>query len=159
MTALSAVSAARPAALAKRAQDRPKAAPTGSSEDQQIGDDAGSAPAEVVVKTIVEAPAADLGWLSWLDGPPPAVVRRESLSPIDLSVIAEFPDPPDKPTLVDDVAAPGPWAVWCGARGIKSCLVVPVLMPGKVIGSIGLASSAPKAFGTADLRQLLLISS
>ena len=54
------------------------------------------APAGILVSTVVEASAADLGWLAWLDRHDPVVVRREAVSPVEPSLIAEFPDPPDE---------------------------------------------------------------
>ena len=55
------------------------------------------APAGILVSAVVEASAADLGWLAWLDRHDPVVVRREAFSPLEPSLIAEFPDPPEEP--------------------------------------------------------------
>ena len=117
------------------------------------------APAGILVSAVVEASTADLGWLAWLDRHDPVVARREAVSPVEPSLIAEFPDPPDKPILVDAGASLGPWALWCRARGIQSCVVVPVMARTRVIGTMGLVSSTASALGRDDARQLALVSS
>src|SRR5256886_534566 len=117
------------------------------------------APAGVLVSAVVEASAADVGWLAWLDRHDPVVVRREALSPVEPSLIAEFPDPPDEPIIIDAGAPLGPWALWCRARGIQSCVVVPVVARARVIGTMGLVSSTAGALGGDDARQLALVSS
>src|SRR5438128_6694922 len=117
--------------LAPRAQrERNRAAPKNSWAEQAF------APAGVLVSAMVEASAADLGWLAWLDRSDPVVVRREALSPIEPSLIAEFPDPPEEPIIIDAGAPLGPWALWCRARGIQSCVVVPVVARARVLGPI-----------------------
>ena len=58
------------------------------------------APAGVLVSAVVEASAADVGWLAWLDRSDPVVICREALSPVEPSLIAEFPDPPDEPIII-----------------------------------------------------------
>src|SRR3989442_10833603 len=117
------------------------------------------APAGVLVSAVVEASAADVGWLGWLDRSDPVVIRREDLSPVEPSLIAEFPDPPDEPVIIDARAPLGPWALWCRARGIQSCVVVPVAARARVIGTVGLASSTASALGRHDVRQLERVSS
>ena len=117
------------------------------------------APAGVLVSAVVEASAADVGWLAWLDRSDPVVICREALSPVEPSLIAEFPDPPDEPIIIDTGAPFGPWALWCRARGIQSCVVVPVLARARVIGTAGLVSSTAGALGRHDVRQLELVSS
>src|SRR5438067_13722349 len=97
-------------------------------------------PAGVLVRAIVEASVADLGWLAWLDRSDPVVVRREALSPIEPSLIAEFPEPPEESIVIGEGAAFAPWTLWCRARGIRSCVVVPVIARARVIGTMGLAS-------------------
>src|SRR5256886_432276 len=103
------------------------------------------APAGVLVSAVVEASAADVGWLAWLDRSDPVVICREALSPVEPSLIAEFPDPPDEPIIIDTGAPFGPWALWCRARGIQSCVVVPVLARARAIGTAGLVSSTARA--------------
>src|SRR5439155_19823328 len=49
--------------------------------------------------------------------------------------------------------------LWCRARGIQSCVVVPVLARARVIGTAGLVSSTAGALGRHDVRQLELVSS
>ena len=66
-------------------------------------------PARVLVGAIVEASAADLGWLAWLDRSDPVVVRREAISPVEPSLIAEFPDPPHEAVIIEEGASPAPW--------------------------------------------------
>jgi signal transduction histidine kinase len=116
------------------------------------------APADVLVGAILETSAADLGWLAWLDGSVPVVLRREASSPIEPSDIAEFPDPPGEPLVVDAEIAHGPWGRWCRVRGIQSSVVVPVLLRGRVVGTMGLASSTAGTLGSNDLSQLALVS-
>src|SRR3989442_3867727 len=117
------------------------------------------APAGILVSAVVEASAADLGWLAWLDRHDPVVVRREALSPVEPSLIAEFPDPPEEPIIIDAGAPLGPWALWCRARGIQSCVVVPVVARARVIGTMGLVSSTASALGRDDARKLAMVSS
>src|SRR5919201_586822 len=117
------------------------------------------APAAVLVGAIVDASSADLGWLSWLDRTDPVVVRREALSPVEASLIGEFPEPPLEPVIIEPGAASGAWPLWCRARGIRSCVVVPVFARDRVIGTMGLASSSIRAIGPNDVRQLELVSS
>jgi signal transduction histidine kinase len=116
------------------------------------------APAEVLIATILEASAADLGWLAWLDGPAPVVVRREASSPIEPTDIAEFPDPPGKPLVVDAGIPLGAWERWCRVRGIQSGVIVPVLSRDRVVGTLGLASSTARTLGANDLQQLVLVA-
>ena len=140
--------------LAPRAQrERNRAAPKNSWAEQAF------APAGVLVSAMVEASAADLGWLAWLDRSDPVVVRREALSPIEPSLIAEFPEPPEESIVIGEGAPFAPWTLWCRARGIRSCVVVPVIARARVIGTMGLASSTASALGRHDARQLALVSS
>jgi signal transduction histidine kinase len=117
------------------------------------------APAEVLVGAILEACPAELGWLAWLDGPDLVVQRAEASSPIESADIGEFPDPPAESLVVDAQSAPGPWGHWCRARGIQSCVIVPVLTRGQVVGMMGGASSTPGTLASNDARQLELIAS
>src|SRR5438094_3420915 len=116
-------------------------------------------PAGVLVRAIVEASVADLGWLAWLDRSDPVVVRREAISPVEPSLIAEFPDPPQEAVIIEDGASRAPWTVWCRARAIRSCVIVPVFARARVIGTMGLATSTARALGHEDVRQLALVSS
>jgi signal transduction histidine kinase len=117
------------------------------------------APAEMLVGAIVEASAAEVGWLAWLDAPAPVVFRRKGSSPIEPSDITEFPDPPADPVVIEDESAVEPWRNWCEARGIQSGIVVPVVARGKVFGTMGLASSTARTLGRNDVRQLALLAS
>ena len=117
------------------------------------------APAQALVGAIVNASAAELGWLAWLDRPYAVVLRGEATSPIDSIDIVEFPDPPEQPLVVDVGHAPGSWEYWCRVRGIQSCVIVPVLARGRTVGTMGLASSRVNALGASDVRQLALVSS
>src|SRR2546430_17553547 len=84
------------------------------------------APAQVLLGAILEASAAELGWLAWLDRPDSVVLRGEASSPIESMDIAEFPDPPTQPLVVDAGIGPGPWERWGRGRGIQPCGDVPV---------------------------------
>src|SRR3989442_1281568 len=117
------------------------------------------APAQALVSAILDASAAELGWLAWLDGPDPVVLRGEASSPLESTDIAEFPDPPPQPLVVDAGAASGPWDGWCRARGIQSCVIAPVLDQGRAVGTMGLASSREGTLGPSDARQLAVGSS
>src|SRR5256885_15174989 len=117
------------------------------------------APAQALVGAIVNASAAELGWLAWLDRPDPVVLRGEASSPIESTDIAEFPDPPPQPLVADAGVASGPWERWCRVRGIQSCVIVPVLDQGRAVGTMGLASSRVGTLGPSDVRQLALVSS
>ncbi|TMD69006.1 MAG: GAF domain-containing protein [Chloroflexi bacterium] len=117
------------------------------------------APAVVLVSAVLEASAADIGWLAWLDGSEPTVVRREALSPVEPTLIAEFPEPPEHPMVIHGGARHDAWGLWCQGRGIRSCVVVPILARGKIIGTLGLASSSAGSVDHEDARQLELVSS
>ncbi|HEY4844929.1 MAG TPA: ATP-binding protein [Candidatus Dormibacteraeota bacterium] len=120
---------------------------------------AGSAsPHEILVAAIIERSRADVAWLAWHDGTEPIVVQREAVSPLSAAAVGEFPEAPRSP-LVIDRAASGPWSLWCQARGILSCVVVPVHARHRIVGTIGLASSAPGALRDDDLQRLQLVSS
>src|SRR5437763_7423812 len=84
------------------------------------------APAQVLVGAILKASAAELGWLAWLDRPDAVVLRGEASSPIESIDIAEFPDPPEQPLVVNAGIVSGPWEHWCRVRGIQSCVIVAV---------------------------------
>src|SRR2546430_11130275 len=99
------------------------------------------APAQVLVGASLEGSAAALGWLAWLDRPDSVVLRGDASSRIESRDIAEFPDPPAQPLVVDAGTPPGPWERWCRVRGIQSCVIVPVLARERVVGTMGLASS------------------
>jgi signal transduction histidine kinase len=116
------------------------------------------APAEVLVNAIVDASTADVGWLAWLDGTAPVIVRRELVSPIEPAIISEFPEPPEEPTVVDESVV-GPWSLWCRGRGIKSAVVVPVVARGRIVGTVGVASALARSLGPHDVRQLALVAS
>jgi len=115
------------------------------------------APAHALLGAILEASAAEVGWLAWLDRPDPLVLGASS--PIDSTDIAEFPEPPAQPLVIDAAIAPGPWERWCQVRGIQSCVLVPVLAGGRAVGTMGLASSRVGALGASDVQQLALVSS
>ena len=117
------------------------------------------APADVLVGVILDASAAELGWLAWLDGSAQVVVRGAAPSPVEVADIADFPDPPSEPLIVDAGTAPEPWGLWCRARGIGSSVIVPVLAGSRVVGTMGLASSTRGTLGSHDARQLTLVSS
>lgn len=120
---------------------------------------AGSAsPHEILVAAIIERSHADVAWLAWHDGSDPIVVQHDALSPLPAAAVGEFPEAPRSPLIIDR-AASGPWSLWCQARGILSCVVVPVHARHKIVGTIGLASCAPGALRDDDLQRLQLVSS
>jgi signal transduction histidine kinase len=137
---------ARPLRVVVRAGENP------SWADQSF------APADVLVGAILEASTAEVGWLAWLDGSAPVVLRGEASSPIESADIAEFPDPPAEPLLVNGETAVGAWGRWCRARGIQSCVIVPVIARGRVVGTMGLAGSTASKLGSSDVRQLTLVA-
>ena len=134
-------------------------APSILEPPQNLWTEQAFAPAGVLVSAVVEASTADVGWLAWLDRSDPVVMRREEVSPVEPSLIGEFPDPPDEPIIIDTRAPLEPWALWCRARGIQSCVVVPVVARARAIGTVGLVSSTAGALGRHDMRQLALVSS
>jgi len=117
------------------------------------------APAHALLGAILEASAAEFGWLAWLDRPDALVLWGVASSPIDSMDITEFPDPPTQPLVIDAAIAPGPWEHWCQVRGIQSCVIVPVRTGERTVGTMGLASSRVSALGASDVRQLALVAS
>jgi signal transduction histidine kinase len=105
-------------------------------------------PAEILVTTILERSAADVGWLAWGDGKGAVVVPGVARSYLDPAAIGEFPDPPRESLTIDRGAGSSPWALWCRARGILSCAISPISAHGKLVGVVGLASC--HAGGLAD---------
>jgi signal transduction histidine kinase len=142
-----------PAPEQKTAPARRRQTPEGAWTDRAF------APAEVLVGATLENSAADLGWLAWVDDQEPVVVRRDATSPVESTAVGDFPEPPGQPTIVDAGSVHGPWGRWCRSRGIRSCVVVPVLARGRAVGTMGLASATAKTLGGGDLRQLGLVSS
>ena len=116
-------------------------------------------PHEIVVAAVVDRSAADIGWLAWQGSSEAIVVVREVNSPLHPADISEFPDPPERPVAVDRERGTGPWALWCRARGIRACLIVPVFARGRIVGSMGLASNAAGGLGDDDLQRLQMVAS
>src|ERR1700732_5242903 len=87
-------------------------------------------PDEVLVTTLLERSAADVGWLAWGDGKDAVVVPALVRSFLNPSAIGEFPDPPRESVVVDRGKGDGPWALWCRARGILSCAISPIYARG-----------------------------
>jgi signal transduction histidine kinase len=98
--------------------------------------------------------AADVGWVAWTDGNAQIVLARPDGCPIDPANIAEFPEPPPEPTVVEPDTPDGAWTLWCRSRGILSSLIVPLLVNGRPRGTVGLASSSAGALGMDDLGRL-----
>ena len=116
-------------------------------------------PDEVLVTTILERSAADVGWLAWGDGKDAVVLPGISRSFLNPSAIGEFPDPPPESVVIDHGKGDGQWALWCRARGIVSCAVSPIYARGKVVGVIGLASCRAGALADYDIDVLQLVAS
>ena len=116
-----------------------------------------SSPYEDLVSSLLEGSGADLGWLAWRDNAEGVVVRRQGISVLPPSTIADFPDPPlDALRVVDGGLWTGPWELWCRDRGILSCLVVPVRHESKILGMIGLASCRAGALDDLGIQRLQL---
>ena len=135
------------------------ALPQMGRENQPARGEGDFRPDEILVTAILEESAADVGWLAWRDGKDAVVVRKVASSPLNPSVIGEFPDPPLDSLVIDRGRGIGPWTVWCRARGIFSCAITPVLARGKVVGVIGLASCSAGALADYDVDRLQLASS
>jgi signal transduction histidine kinase len=116
-------------------------------------------PDEILVTTVLERSAADVGWLAWGDGKDAVVVPGQARSFLNPSAIGEFPDPPQESVVVDRGKGGGRWALWCRARGILSCAISPIYARGKVVGVIGLASCRAGALADFDVEGLRLVSS
>jgi len=116
-------------------------------------------PDEILVTTILERSAADVGWLAWGDGKDAVVIPGAARSFLNPSAIGEFPDPPREPVVIDRGKGDGRWALWCRARGILSCAISPIYARGKVVGVIGLASCRAGALADFDVERLQLVSS
>jgi signal transduction histidine kinase len=106
----------------------------------------------------LEQTAADLGWVAWTDGGARIVLARPDRCPLDPANIAEFPEPPAEPVLVESDAPDGAWTLWCRSRGILSGLIVPLVVSGRPRGTVGLASSSAGALRLDDLARLRLVS-
>jgi signal transduction histidine kinase len=114
---------------------------------------------EILVTTILERSAADVGWLAWGDGKDAVVVPGPARSFLNPAAIGEFPDPPRESVVIDRGKGDGRWALWCRARGILSCAISPIYARGKVVGVIGLASCRAGALADFDVEGLQLVSS
>jgi signal transduction histidine kinase len=106
----------------------------------------------------LEETAADLGWVAWTDGGARIVLARPDGCPIDPANIAEFPEPPAEPIVVEPYTPDDAWTLWCRSRGILSGLIVPLIVTGRPRGTVGLASSTAGALSMEDLGQLRLVS-
>jgi signal transduction histidine kinase len=115
-------------------------------------------PDELLVATILERSAADVGWLAWGDGKDAVVVPAAVRSFLNPSSIGEFPDPPSESVVLDGRRGDGPWALWCHARGILSCAISPIYARGRVVGAIGLASCRAGALADFDVEALQLVA-
>ena len=134
------------------------AAPPGVSPLGQKDGDVCS-PHEILVTSLVDRSNADLGWLAWQDRFGAIVVPRDRRSPLDPHDVSEFPEPPSSPLAAGGMVHSQPWSAWCRARGIKSCLIVPVLAQGQIVGSMGLASATAGVLNDDDLHRLQLVAS
>src|ERR1700736_4999787 len=115
-------------------------------------------PDEILVTTILERSAADIGWLVWGDGKAAVVVPGAARSFLNPAAIGEFPDPPREALVIDRGKGDGRWALWCRARGILSCAISPIYARGQVVGVIGLASCRAGALADFDVEGLQLVS-
>lgn len=116
-------------------------------------------PYEILVSSVVEGSKADLGWLAWQDSSGAIVVPGDRRSPLHPDDISEFPEPPGSPLAAGRMPDSEPWSRWYRARGMQSCLVVPVLARGRIVGSMGLASAAVGVLDDDDLHRLELVAS
>jgi signal transduction histidine kinase len=116
-------------------------------------------PDEILVTTILDRSAADVGWLAWGDGKDAVVIPGAAQSFLNPSAIGEFPDPPRESVVIDRGKGAGSWALWCRARGILSCAISPIYARGKVVGVLGLASCRAGALAGFDVDRLQLVSS
>src|ERR1700694_1476272 len=116
-------------------------------------------PDEILVTTLLERSAADVGWLAWGDGKDAVVVPAVVRSFLNPAAIGEFPEPPRESVVVDRGKGDGPWALWCRARGILSWAISPIYARGRVVGVIGLASCRAGALADYDVDRLQLVSS
>jgi signal transduction histidine kinase len=114
---------------------------------------------ETLVRAFVERSNGELGWLAWHDGSAAIVVERQPGGPLHPMAIAEFPEAPQEALVLERGRGIGPWSLWCRARGIRSCMVVPVRARHKVVGTIGIASCVAGALSDDDLQRLLLVAS
>src|SRR5438876_6893358 len=123
------------------------------------GDPDTCSPHEILVASVVDRSAADVGWLAWLDTSDAIIVPRGLSSPLHPVDISEFPEPPQRPIVMGREQATGPWSLWCRARGITSSIIVPVLTRSRIVGSMGLASAAAGALDDDDLQRLQVVAS
>lgn len=115
-------------------------------------------PYEAPLLGALEDTPADLGWVAWSESPISVVLVRPEGCPIDPASIMEFPRPPGESFILGDTSPSSEWALWCRARGILSCAVVPLVVGSKCVGTAGLAGSAPGTLGVEHLPRLRLIS-
>jgi signal transduction histidine kinase len=106
----------------------------------------------------VEHSNGELGWLSWSDATEPVVVARDTEGHIQLSAVGTFPEPPQEPLIIERGRGTGPWSLWCQARGIRACMVVPVRARHKVVGTIGIVSWTAGALHDDDMQRLQLVA-
>jgi len=118
------------------------------------------APDALLVEALVDQSTADCGWLAWHTVMDAVVIPSEAKSPLDPATIAEFPEPPITPLVIQRGQGDGPWSLWCRGRGIMSCIVVPVRTRShRIVGTMGLASSVAGSLKDGDVQRLQLIAS
>jgi signal transduction histidine kinase len=96
--------------------------------------------------------------VAWADGGARIVLARRDGCPIDSANIAEFPEPPAEPIIVDAQNQDDAWTLWCRSRGILSGVIVPLIVTGRARGTVGLASSSAGALASEALDRLRLVS-
>ncbi len=104
---------------------------------------------------LVDGTTAEAGWVAWAEGSGTVVFPSAFRSPRGASALADFPDPPTEPRLVNWMEA-DPWAVWCAARQTHSCAIAPILLAGSTVGTLGLSSRSRGAIGAEALGHLTL---
>src|SRR5438876_1022524 len=109
------------------------------------------APAHALLGAILEASAAEVGWLAWLDRPDPLVLGASS--PIDSTDIAEFPEPPAQP-LVSAVLHPSTYSQSARAVGdsidASYCLIAIQDSKGALTLRAAAGQRAPRRMGVSS---------
>lgn len=129
-----------------------------ASRLRSVADSEAQSPYAAPLLGALEETSADVGWLAWSDGGARLVLARRDGCSVDPANIAEFPEPPAEPVVVEAEHQVGTWGLWCRSRGVLSCVIVPIVAGGKSRGTVGLASSSSGSLGDQDLGRLRLVA-